>query len=104
MMNQIPDVYDRPLGLPLYWMDEQSGKLRAAVRDYFSWVIGEADEPKTGTTELLRQYLEHFVNAPCWRGHAAELARLRAKVKGIKTCGDIRGWLGEALNIGLDPF
>jgi hypothetical protein len=108
-LKSIPDIYRLPYGIPLYWMDEQTGVLEKAVRSYHGFLLGEAAEPDEKTVSLLVEYLDHFIFAPCWtmtcsEAFAAELEALRRTVKMIKTTAGIREWNRAAMEIGLDPF
>lgn len=105
-MSAIPQFYRPPFGLPLYWGDEQSGELRAAVTRYFEFATGATGEPTDNQVALLRDYLEHFINAPCWEPtpFKEELAALRKSVKEISTAQQIREWNDQAMKIALDPF
>ena len=90
-------------------MNEQTGALKKAVNEYHGFLIGEGKEPDEETVTLLAEYLDHFIWAPCWTMTCAdafesELKELRRSVKEIKTTNDIRAWIHEAMDIGLDPF
>ena len=62
----IPTFYRQPLGLPLRWLDEQSGILPAAVTSYFEHALDEK-KPFTETQlNLVIQYCRYYINAPCW--------------------------------------
>lgn len=103
--TRMPLVYKLPLGLPFYWRDEVSGELPAAVNAYLDCRIDQ--KPFTlAQAELVRDYLIHWINAPCWEHpeFAQDLAKLREKVKTLNTADEIGAWIWEALEIGLDPL
>lgn len=105
--TRMPRAYKVPLGLPFYWMDEQSGELRAAVESYLDRVT-EGGPPLTPERiAVLRDYLAHYINAPCWDvadAFAEELRVLRADVHRLTTAEGIDGWIAKCLDIGLDPL
>jgi hypothetical protein len=101
----MPDFYKPPLGLPFYWEDEVSGELRKAIHAY----LDHATDGKPFTDaqlELMRDYLEHWINAPCWNSEVfeSELKHLRESAKTLRTAEQIHDWIHEALEIGMDPL
>lgn len=105
----IPNVYRPPLGLPLYWRDDQSGVLADAIKAY----LDERIEGKQMTAEqfdLVRAFLSYYINAPCWSRNLTDdeksvrLMALRADVRNLKKPDDISGWIRRCLDIGLDPL
>jgi hypothetical protein len=104
-MTRMPTVYKDPLGLPFYWEDEVSGELRKAVHAYLDHAID--GKPFTAPQiELVRDYLQHWINAPCWDAPAfeAELKDLRETVRTLRTAESIHDWIHKALEIGMDPL
>ena len=97
----IPDFY--PQGLPLYWRDETSGEMAKIVEKYL-FGLPLCDEEFF----VLRGYLAHYINAPCWdfpgNAFAAELAEARAAVQELNTARDVDAWIVKLLEIGLDPL
>lgn len=98
--NLIPRIYSPPLGLPLYWRNEQTGSLAIAVMAYlkskplFPYQIFQ-----------IKCYLEHYINAPCWVDDSAGILReLRLDINTIKSVKDIDSWLDKAMEIALDPL
>ncbi len=101
----MPTAYKPPLGLPFYWEDEVSGELRKAIHAYLDHAVD--GKPFTDAQlELMRDYLEHWVSAPCWDNEAfeTELSKLRADVRTLRTSEQIHDWIHEALDIGMDPL
>lgn len=102
--------YDRPHGLPLYWRGDITGVLPAAVEAYINHVAypNQYQPPTAEQLELLGQFVQHFINAPCWElpdsPFVEELAKLRAQAKELKTVADFRKFVVDAMEIGLDPF
>jgi hypothetical protein len=106
-MSRIPLTHMayRDWGGPLRWQDEVSGVLPAAVLAYFN---GNAD---TEQFQLVREYCEYYLNAPCWDNNPhhddetrAELAELRAEVKTVRTAHELNIWVHKCLDIGIDPL
>jgi len=106
----IPPIYRPTLGLPLYWGDEVTGELKAAVMAYYNEALGKCTITDR-QFELLRQYLIHHINAPCWMANPsadeeqrAQIEELRRMAGRIKTPGDIATYIDEAMDLGLDPL
>lgn len=105
----IPDYYSPQLGAPLYWRNEPSGLLAAAV---MAMHAHGADPKQPGPSAeqlgMIARYAQYYINAPCWdiasEVFATELAQLRAQAKAMKTLADVQAWIGQCLNIGVDPF
>jgi hypothetical protein len=98
---QMPQIYLLPTGGPLYWRNEQTGVLTAAVFAYLN------RDPTGDQLELVRKYLEYYIHAPCWNvvdSFEDELEELRRSSKTIKTYGEIHDWIFRALEIGIDPL
>lgn len=107
--STIPDVY--PGGGPLYWGDEESGELVAAVRDFYRHIACGHVIPPTDKINLVRDYLIYYINAPCWdwNPHHTEqsrelLAEMRQRAKELHTPREIAVWLEECLDMGHDPL
>lgn len=112
MSSLIPPVYRAPFGLPLHWGDEVSGELRAAVMAYL-----QTHAPDERQMKMLKDYLVHFINAPCWSasfhqeqyGSVADdyelaIAGLIGEAQRITSAGDIEVFISHAMEWGLDPF
>src|SRR5712691_302593 len=104
-MSSIPNVYREPRGGPLRFQDDVSGVLPAAVIAYF------ASHATPEQFELVRDYCEYYLNAPCWDNNphhddesSAELAGLREEVKTLKTAEALNTWIHKCLDIGIDPL
>lgn len=83
-------------GLPFYWADETTG-LAEAIRAYLN---SQATDHQLA---LAGQYLDYYINAPCWSG-GETLDDLRRRAPGLKTAKDISAWLRDCLKICLDPL
>lgn len=105
-LNPIPYFYRPPQGLPLYWRDETSGTLSAAIVCYINFVTKKVSTPPTDEQIwLIRCYLEHFIMAPCWVDYGDNsLNKLRETVKDVNSVEAIKCWLSKALEIALDPL
>jgi hypothetical protein len=101
----MPSMYKGQLGFPFHWSHEISGELRHAVEAYHDNRI----ENKTVTDAqiaLLRDYLSHYINAPCWDNpeFQSELAHLRWSVSKLDSATEISKWIHKSMEIGLDPL
>lgn len=83
--------------VPGYWMNETSGVLEPVVRRYLA---GEELDPAEVAT--MRAYLRQWVWAEGFLG--PDIDRLRSGVDHLYNTGDIRAWLGRALDAGIDPL
>lgn len=105
-MNLILDferpTYIPPLGTPLYWRDESSGKLKKAIEQYCYWAAGESDrKPDLSQFHLIKGYFRYWINAPCWKGNIAELNK---QLESIETVEELEPWLNNCLVEGIDPL
>lgn len=101
--TRMPKNYDPPFGTPLYWRNEQSGELSAAILAYLNHRIEPTSQPPTpAQLSLVIDYLRYVIYAPCWRGQG--IAVLRERVHTLQTSEDIHGWIGAALPEGIDPL
>lgn len=101
--------YRPPHGLPLYWRDEKSGVLAAAVTAYFGFVLQERSEPSAEQMALLWDYVNHHINAPCWATSCAgsfdeELLALRNLAAARGGVPELQEYLRQAMDIAIDPF
>jgi hypothetical protein len=106
-MTRMPRIYvPGPGGAgPLRWQDDQSGVLPTAVRAFVGFQVGQTPIPTSDQIEIIRDYIEYYVNAPCWRqGEAGEVDQLREAVSGLRTIEDINIFIHECLKCGLDPL
>ncbi len=111
-MKIVPNVY-RTIGslkgLPLNWRDEVTGILPRSVNAYLDNRIDGTPLTKE-ELELVRVYMEHYINAPCWNhmnedeDTAADLAALRRDVLIIESADHMGAWIGRCLDVGLDPL
>lgn len=102
---EMPTTYLPPLGTPLYWRNETTGVLSAAVWAYLSHGADPERHPSPTATQLvlLIAYLHYVIHAPCWYGQG-ELAQLRADVADLQTLADVQSWIMRCLAIGVDPL
>ncbi len=104
---QIKDVANRLSqsylegGVPLYWMNEETGKMRAAVQAFLQDGMGGA----TMSLEhfnLLQAYLVYVVEAPCWKGiPVAEIVEAIDKATNAK---ELSAVIHRCLDFGIDPL
>jgi hypothetical protein len=89
---------------PLYWMNEQSGRLPEAVRAYLDHCCGEGPDLTADQFVLLRDYCAYWIEAPCWRGRCGSIEDLRGEIESVCTTEELREWLYRALKVGIDPL
>lgn len=115
-MSRMPACY-QPGGGPLRWQDDVTGVLPAAVMAFLNRdtvvmsgkVIGRSVcTPEQ--VELVRDYCEYYINAPCWElgpegeAYHSDFMTLRNRVRTLTTGKEIDAWLGDALDLGIDPL
>ena len=107
-------------GMPAYWRDETSGKMEDAVWEYFDPYANPEQDPEKITEipeltnqslALLKRYILHWANAPCYRHnpsatpeHMAELGKAIALAEKIEGRSDINKALAALMHLGIDPF
>ena len=104
-MKRIPNIY--PNGGPLAWQNDQSGTMPKVMLLFF-----ERKAPLTPAQfELVREWGEYYLNAPCWDDNPhmddelkADLAAVRKQIKEAKTLQDIDGFIEACLELGIDPY
>ena len=82
--------------VPGDWMDETSGVLRPAVTAYLA-----GDEMSIEHIVAMRAYLRQWISGDFqgWR-----IAELRREVELLTNREEIERWLGQALDMGIDPL
>ena len=107
-VTRIPKFYRPGIGGggPLRWQDDVTGVLPRAVMAFVNYGGKQSNVPPTEQQlGLVREYMEYYVNAPCWRqGDAHELDVLREKIQTLHTVEDLDNFIHECLRIGLDPL
>jgi hypothetical protein len=103
---KMPTTYVRPLGTPLYWRDEQTGLLPAAMQAYvFYGADPTLNRPPTARQlALVINYFRYVINAPCWRDSSGEVTRLRSLAAQMTTIEEIEQFIEDCLEIGIDPI
>lgn len=89
---------------PLRWQDDVTGVLPEAVHTFFGV---QGCKPLTSERlDLLREYAEYYINAPCWLidGNEAIWTQLREEIQHITTRDALEAWLMKALYVTIDPF
>ncbi len=99
---------------PLHWGNEQGGLLKQAMLAFFihgADAVGAVKEITPEQLELVREYGEYYLNAPCWDYNPhndeeiwAKLAELREQIKKATTFEEINQWIRQCLDIGIDPY
>jgi hypothetical protein len=82
---------------PLYWMNETSGQLHAAVRAYL-----HGDQLTDDQVNLMRAYVRQWIEAPVWKG--PKIPWLRQAVNRITSHRELQTWLRVAELDGIDPL
>jgi rubredoxin len=104
-INPIPEIYSTPLETPLNWRMEQSGHLATAITTFWNCKVNAGAFPTEYQIFLIKCYLEHYINAPCWQDdRKSNLQKLRLMVSMISTFEDVNTWLKSAMEICLDPL
>ncbi len=98
--NRLSQSYDTG-GVPLYWMNEESGKMREAVQAFL-------DDRMHGTTmslehfNLLQAYLVYVVEAPCWKG--VPVAEIVEAIDKATKPEELSVVIHRLLEFGIDPL
>lgn len=82
--------------IPGYWQNETSGVLRPVVMRYLDGSSLDGSDIR-----VMKAYLAQWMQGD-WEGD--EAARLRADVGKITTVADLRRWLDDAQETGIDPL
>jgi hypothetical protein len=94
-------------GMPLYWRDDVTGRLPAAVMAYLN------HKPTPEQLGLVIKYIQHHIHAPCFLEKspfevidelAEEIRALRALSLELKTIQDVNQYIHRALAWALDPI
>lgn len=86
-------------------MYETSGRLRSAIEAYLSHLFTRHSPPSNEQIALIRYYLSLWIHSPAFgEGFEVEKAALRESVRAIATPADIREWISQAREIGIDPI
>jgi hypothetical protein len=104
--SRMPNFY-QDFGGPLRWQDDVTGELPAAVMAFF----GHRQEITPDQLELVRQYCEYYMLAPCWDMNPhhdeetrEELRQARKDIKNVKTREELNSWIHQCLEMGIDPL
>lgn len=102
---EMPTTYEPPLGTPLYWRNEVTGVLGAAIWAYIAHGAEPTVQPAPSAEQLalVVAYLRYVINAPCWHGGMG-LAVARIGVEKLATVEDVQTWIMGCLEIGIDPL
>lgn len=99
--SRMPRWYNPLWGTPLYWSDEQSGELAAAIAAYLNHMLTQAPFSE-GQCALVVDYLCYYIDAPCWQG--PDLPQLRQQARTLDSAQTIAAWIERCLDSGLDPL
>jgi hypothetical protein len=86
-----------PPGVPGYWRNETSGVLAPVVERYLHG--GQLDQDEVA---IMRAYLRQWVGAAAFYG--PDIIELRQRVNLLQTHSQLRAWLADALDAGIDPL
>ena|SRR5579885_2147497 len=93
--------YLPPFWTPLYWGNEQSGQLPAAVVAFLVAATGDG-ECSDDQRRLVIEYLQYYIKAPCWQGPGIEA--LREQATKLQSMQDVQRWMMNCLEEGIDPL
>lgn len=107
-INRIRNLSYMPLGAPLYWVNEKSGVLKAAIGAFYAHIL-DGEPIKKRHVSLVRAYLIYVINAPCWMAGAGEdfasqVQSLKDGIQSADTPKLIDEWIEKCLEIGIDPL
>jgi hypothetical protein len=85
------------VSIPGYWMNETSGVLKPVVLKYL-----DGQGLDSAEVSIIRAYLQQWIGAPAFVG--PDVVRLRERVDQIMSTDDVRDWLADALDAGVDPL
>jgi hypothetical protein len=100
-------------GIPSYWQDETSGQIKKAVDAYWQAriITGKNDELSLENIAILRLYLLHWAEAPCYKSSeyatATDLVQLDkaiASAHEINNIEDVSNTINILMQLGIDPF
>ena len=98
--------------LPLYWMNEQSGQLSAALENFNEYLIEPWEEDLSDREHrlrifLIKWYLNQWISADCWRGTFKDLSILDELIKLSELAANYEELslvLAAMLKMDVDPF
>jgi len=94
-------------GMPLYWRDDVTGRIPAAVMAYLE------QKPTEEQLGLVIKYIQHHIHAPCFLEKAPfevveelaeEIKALRVLSLELKTLRDVNAYIHRALDWAIDPI
>lgn len=94
---------------PFYWKDFHQRHMGSGliVEVISAYITNHREEPGLENFGILKEYLAYYINAACWSDvdpKSGKLDLLREKIKEASTVKDIREWIYNCLDIGLDPL
>ncbi len=104
--SRMPAIYRPPTGGPLRWQDDVTGVLPAAVLAFLDFSLGVNVAFTAEQLDLVRDYCQYYINAPCWNTTDMEAAfvELRERIIGVQAVEELDKWLHDCLDIGIDPL
>jgi len=104
-MSRVPNFYLPPWGSPFRWQNTGDSALTKAVRAYINHQCDRSLSVTSEQVEVVRSYCEYYIGAPCWLDDAEKsFAKLRERIKTLKTADEISKWIWECLKHGIDPL
>ncbi len=104
-MSFMPETYIGPHGGPLYWMNEETGVLAQAI---YAYMAGQGRSMTDGQIELVKEYVLHWLKAPCWiypDELQAAMDDLQRRIQIATTPHDIDTvWHAMMDKFAIDPF
>lgn len=106
----LSEIEYAPGGIPLYWRNETSGRMRGAVMNFLN------DRADVGDLLLIQAYFKHWINAPVWSCYTPQdhdqLLLLRQSIEAMvdsrldvrQNASNLNRWYGQAVELGIDPL
>jgi hypothetical protein len=91
-----PHSYIPPFGEPYHWESEESGLLEDAIA---AW--GQGIKLDRQQFWILKNYLLHWLFAPCWQ---KDLYELRLDAMAITDSKEMEAILTRAFQVGIKPW
>jgi hypothetical protein len=108
MNKELFETLPYPNGMALTWPNEQSGQLRKLLMNFLDATLSKSSI-KPSELETVQAYFKYYIHAPLWEHpdfdeqSKTQLAQLRTKIKEAKTLEQLKAWIDDCLDIGIDP-
>jgi hypothetical protein len=104
LTTRMPRTYEPPYGTPVYWMNEVTGELPAAIKAVFAYGAEPDNQPEPTPEQLglVIDYCRYVIYAPCWKGPG--VGSLRNLAKRMTTLEELNQFIQKCLDVGIDPL